>query len=315
MKIVVTDGHTLNPGDLDWEKITAFGDLVVYDRTPKDQIIERCREAVIVLSNKTAFDRNTLNELNSLKMINVMATGFNVIDTVAAREKNIIVCNVPGYGTASVAQHTIALILELTNRVGLHTDSVKAGDWVTSADWAYSRTSLIELAGKTLGIVGLGNIGRQTARIAETLGMNILYHTPQKKQYVFYEYCGIDELFTRSDFISLHCPLNSANAGFVNAPLIKRMKPSAFLINTARGQLINEQELADALNEEKISGAALDVLSSEPPSKKNPLLSARNCLITPHNAWMTKEARQRIMNITATNIKSFLNNHPAHVVN
>ena len=315
MKIVVTDGYTLNPGDLSWGSISSIGDLTVYDRTPTELIEERCREADIILPNKTPFDRSTLNKLNSLKMIGVLATGYNVIDAIAAREKSIIVCNVPGYGTASVAQHTIALLLEWTNQVGLHAHSVNAGDWVASADWAYARMPIIELSGKTIGLVGLGNIGRKTASIAEAMGMHINYHTPQKKPDVHYEYFKIDELFSRSDFISLHCPLNATNMGFVNSSLLKLMKPSSFLINTARGQLINEQDLADALNEGAIGGAALDVLSSEPPEKNNPLLSARNCIITPHNAWMSREARARIMSITEQNILSYLNKNPVHVVN
>jgi len=315
MKIVVTDGYTLNPGDLSWEKIALLGDLTVYDRTPIELIEERCATAEIILSNKTPFDRDMISKLSSLKMIGVLATGYNVIDTMAAREKNILVCNVPGYGTASVAQHTIALILELTNRVGLHTASVKAGDWVVSADWAYSRSPLIELAGKTLGIVGLGNIGRQTAIIAQAIGMKVIYNTPHKKKDVPYEYLNIEELFAKSDFISLHCPLNASNAGFVNETVIKKMKLSSFLINTARGQLINEQDLADALNHQGISGAALDVLSSEPPFQNNPLLTAQHCLITPHNAWMSREARGRIMNITEQNILSYIKKDPTHVIN
>lgn len=315
MKIVVTDGYTLNPGDLSWEKIASLGELIVYDRTPKDMIEERCSHANIILTNKTPFDWSTLNKLNAVKMISVLATGYNVIDTIAAKEKNILVCNVPAYGTASVAQHTIALILELVNRVGVHARSVMTGEWVDSADWAYAKTPLIELSGKVLGIVGLGNIGRQTGRIAEAMDMKIIYHTPKIKRDIFYEYCPIEELFARSDFISLHCPLNPGNSGFVNASLLQLMKGSAFFINTARGQLINEQDLADALNEKRIAGAALDVLSSEPPSINNPLLSAANCLITPHNAWMSREARQRIMDVTAQNLLAFINKAPIHAVN
>jgi glycerate dehydrogenase len=315
MKIVVTDGYTLNPGDLSWDPVASFGELVLYDRTPAHLVVERCKEAAIVLTNKTPFPANVINELPKLQMIGVTATGYNVIDIKAARAKNIAVCNVPAYGTASVAQHTIALLLELTNQVGVHAASVAAGEWVKATDWCYSKTPITELAGKTWGIVGWGHIGQQTARIAQAFDMKLMYYNPSKKENAFAEYRSLKELFTQSDVISLHCPLTANNAGFVNKELLQLMKPTAFLINTSRGQLINEQHLADALNSDRIAGAALDVLSTEPPAHDNPLLKAKHCIITPHNAWISKEARQRIMNSTVENIRAFLQQQPVHVVN
>ena len=315
MKIVVTDGYTVNPGDLSWESIASFGELSVYERTPPELLLERCHEAGIVLTNKVPLKRENLEQLPTLRMIGVMATGYNVVDTVAAREKNIVVCNVPAYGTASVAQHTIALLLELTNQIGKHRDSVLAGEWVRSRDWSYAKTALIELEGKTLGIVGFGHIGMRTAFIAKALGMEICYYSRTKKETSLAQYSPLETLFSKSDIISLHCPLQQDNLAFVNRELIQKMKRSAFLINTSRGQLIDEKDLADALNNGLIAGAALDVLSTEPPLRDNPLLSARNCIITPHNAWMSTEARQRILDISAGNISSFLRNEPVHVVN
>jgi glycerate dehydrogenase len=306
IKIVITDGYTLNPGDLDWSRIEQYGEVTVYDRTQPHEIIDRCREASIILTNKVPFNEATLSELPLLKMIGVTATGYNIIDVQAAAKRRIVVCNVPAYGTASVAQHTIALLLELTNQVGKHAASVAAGEWVNSPDFSYQKAPITELAGKTLGIVGWGNIGQQTARIAQALGMNIIYYNPSVKEKALATWHPLPDLFAESDVVSLHCPLKPDNAGFVNADLLALMKPSACIINTSRGPLINEQDLADALNTGRISGAALDVLSTEPPSSQNPLLSAKNCIITPHNAWISKEARQRVMAITAANIQQFL---------
>ena len=314
VKIVITDGYTLNPGDLSWQEIEALGELKVYDRTEPSAIVDRCRDADIVLTNKVAFSETTLAALPQLKMIGVTATGYNIIDVAAAAKKGIVVCNVPAYGTASVAQHTIALLLELTNQVGKHAASVAAGDWAKSADFSYTLTPITEVAGKTLGIVGWGNIGQQTARIAQALGMELLYYTPSKKENAFAEWAPLPELFAKADFVSLHCPLKPDNMGFVNNDLIQVMKPGAYIINTSRGQLINEQHLADALNSGRIAGAALDVLSVEPPSPKNPLLSAKNCILTPHIAWISKEARVRVMATTVGNVKAFLNKKPEHVV-
>jgi glycerate dehydrogenase len=253
-------------------------------------------------------------ELHNTKLICVLATGYNVIDINAAREKNIIVCNVPSYGTASVAQHTIALLLELTNRVGIHAESVAEGEWLHAPDWCYTKTPIIELAGKTCGIVGFGNIGQQVARIVKALGMKVIYYSPHQKETDLADYADIQTLFAQSDFISLHCPLKKDNFQFVNKTLLQLMKRSGFLINTARGQLIHERHLADVLNQQSIAGAALDVLSVEPPNENNPLLSAKNCIITPHTAWISREARQRIIDATAQNIEAFLNGKPIHVV-
>jgi glycerate dehydrogenase len=315
MKIIVTDGFTLNPGDISWDAVAALGELQVYDRTPAELVIERCKTAAIVLTNKVPFHKETIDALDSLKMISVLATGYNVIDTKAAAEKNIAVCNVPAYGTASVAQHVFALLLELVNHVGLHAASVAAGDWQRSADWCYTKLPVTELAGKTMGIVGLGNIGRRVAAIAAALGMKVIYNSRTEHTDTGAVYCDMKTLFAGSDVVSLHCPLTPGNTGFVNAALLASMKPSALLINTSRGQLINEKDLADALNNTIIAGAALDVLSAEPPSAVNPLLSAANCVITPHQAWITREARERVMMITAENIKAFLKQQPVNRVN
>jgi glycerate dehydrogenase len=315
MKIVVTDGYTLNPGDLDWEKIKALGELDIYDRTPPALIIERCKEAAIVLTNKVPFDKATLHSLPKLELISVTATGYNVIDIATAKELNIKVCNVPGYGTASVAQHVFALLLELTNHVGKNAQTTAERKWQQSADWCYTEAPLTELNGKTFGIIGFGNIGRQVAAIANAFGMKVLYYNPTARKTELGQAADIATVFSNSDVVSLHCPLTVSNAGFVNAALLGSMKPGAILINTARGQLLHEQDVADALNNGIIKAAALDVLSKEPPPDDNPLLTARNCLITPHNAWISKEARERIMQTTASNVAAFINHEPVNVVN
>lgn len=314
MKIVITDGYALNPGDLSWESIAELGTLEVHERTTPDQLVERCRDAHIILSNKTEIRSTALEKLSNAKLIGVLATGFNVIDVEAVRNRNITVCNVPAYGTASVAQHAFALILALSNHVCLHAASVANGDWQRSADWSYSKAPIMELAGKTLGIVGMGNIGEQVARIAASFDLKVLYHNRNKKQTALAEYVTMDALFKESDIVSLHCPLTPENEGFVNESRLNTMKHTVFLINTARGQLINENDLASALNSNRIAGAALDVLSKEPPAAGNPLLNAKNCIITPHNAWMSKEARQRIIDVTVRNIKQFLAGEPVNVV-
>lgn len=313
-KIVVTDGYTLNPGDLSWKQIEALGELTVYDRTKPDELIERCKDAAIVLTNKVPFNAAAIDQLSNLKLIGVTATGYNIIDVQAAAKKGIVVSNVPAYGTDSVAQHSFALLLELTNQVGKHAASVAAGEWVKSPDFSYQLSPLTELAGKTMGIVGWGNIGQQTARIAQAFGMKVLYHTPSKKENAFAPWASLPELFAKSDFISLHCPLKPENTGFVNNELIGVMKPSACIINTSRGPLINEQHLADALNSNRIAGAALDVLSTEPPAAENPLLTAKNCIITPHIAWISKEARQRVMDTTIENVAAFVKGAPINKV-
>jgi glycerate dehydrogenase len=315
MKIVVADGYALNPGDLSWEPIRAYGELVVYDRTPVEEIAGRCKDADIVLTNKVPFSRDMLAVLPSLKLISVLATGHNIIDTVAAKERGIVVSNAPAYGTDSVAQHVFALLLELTNHVGRNARATAAGKWQQSVDWCFTEAPVMELAGKTFGVVGFGHIGQQAARIAAAFGMTVIYYSPSEKEPSLGSACGLEELFAKSDVISLHCPLTIANQEFVNAELLSKMKPTALLINTARGQLIHEKDLADALNRHVIAGAGLDVLSKEPPPDSNPLLTAENCILTPHNAWISKEARTRILRITAANIEAFLKGQPIHVVN
>lgn len=314
-KIVVLDGFTLNGSDLSWEPLSRLGDVTVHDRTPEVEIGPRCHDAAIVVTNKVPLTSETMQQLPQLKLISVLATGYNIVDVAAAKAQGIVVCNVPAYGTASVAQHAFALLLELTNHTGLHAQSVAAGDWQRSPDFAYTKKGIMELEGKTLGIVGFGNIGQQTARIGAAFGMRILYNSRSKKETTLGAFVDLEALFAQSDVVSLHCPLTSENRKFVNEGLLQLMKPRALFINTARGALINENHLADALNNGIIAGAALDVLSVEPPHESNPLLHARNCLITPHIAWMSFEARQRIMNITAQNIETFLKGHAANVVN
>ena len=315
MNIVVIDGYTLNPGDLSWNAIAQYGKLTIHDRTPVADVVERCKDVDIVLTNKVPFDRNAINNLPKLKLISVTATGYNIIDIAAAKEQGIAVCNVPAYGTASVAQQTFALILELTNHTGIHARSVAQGEWERSKDFSYTKAPLIELAGKTLGIVGLGNIGEQVARIGAAFGMKVIYNSHSKKDTSVAQYADMKTLFAESDIVSLHCPLKPDNHQFVNQSLLQSMKPSAFLINTSRGQLVNEQDLADALNNGVIAGAGLDVLSVEPPSSNNPLLRAKNCIITPHIAWVTKEARMRIMEVTAKNVGAFLEGRLVNKVN
>lgn len=315
MVLIVTDAYPLNLGDLSWEGIAACGELVVYDRTPAELIIERCKEADIVLTNKVPFGIETLAALPQLKLINVLATGYDIIDTITAKEKGITVCNVPAYGTASVAQHAFALLLELTNHTARNAAFTAAGKWQQSNDWCYTEAPIMELSNKTFGIVGFGHIGQQAARIAYAFGMKVIYYSPHEKETTIGQYTDLKSLFAQSDIVSLHCPLKKDNNQFVNRHLLQLMKSTAFLINTSRGQLIQEHDLADALNNDTIAGAALDVLSSEPPKADNPLLTAKNCIITPHNAWMSKESRQRVMEITASNIDAFLKGAPENVVN
>jgi glycerate dehydrogenase len=314
MKIVITDGYTLNPGDLTWDAFNRFGEVIYYDRTNVDDVSKRCGEAEIIITNKTPITADTIRAAKQLKLIAVTATGYNVVDISVATKLGVTVCNVPEYGTHSVAQHTFALILELTNNVGLHGQSVKQGDWVKCQDFSYAKTPIIELKDKVLGIVGLGKIGKQAAQIAMAFDMKVIYHGGHDSAGAVRD-VTLNDLFSECDFVSLHCPLKPDNRGFVNKDLLAKMKRSAFLINTSRGQLINEEDLAAALQNGVIAGAALDVLSKEPPPANNPLLHVPNCLITPHNAWVSFEARQRILNMTFENIKVFLEGHPRNVVN
>ena len=314
-RIVVLDGFTLNPGDLTWEPLRALGDCVIHDRTPRTEIVARARGAGIVLTNKCPLDRATIGLLPDLRYIGVLATGVNVVDTDAAAERGIPVTNVPGYGTASVAQHTFALLLELTQRTGHHAAGVRDGRWGSQPDFCYWDFPLIELAGRTLGIVGYGSIGRSVAAIGRAFGMNIIAaaRTPRSDDGV--RFVDMEELFATSDVVTLHCPLTPETKGLIDAARIARMKPTAFLINTGRGPLVVEQDLADALDAGRIAGAALDVLSVEPPPRDNPLLTAKNCLITPHLAWATHEARSRLMDTVLANIRAFLGGTLQNVVN
>ena len=311
--IAITDGYTLNPGDLSWESVSAFGELRYFDRSPASEVPDRCAEATIIVTNKTPVSAETIFKSTGLKLIAVTATGYNIVDTDAAKKRGVVVSNVPGYGTDSVAQHTFALLLELTNHVGSNSDSVSRGDWSVSKDFCYTVAPLTELAGKTLGIIGLGQIGRKVAEIGNAFGMKVIYSRSSGSNDP--GALSIEKVFTESDVVSLHCPLTKSNHGFVNRSLLNRMKRSALLINTSRGQLINESDLAAALAEGSIQGAGLDVLSTEPPSPDNPLIGIRGCIITPHNAWYSFEARQRIMSETALNIEKFLAGKPRNVVN
>jgi len=315
MKIVIVDGYTLNPGDLSWNMLSALGELMVYDRTPIELIVERCIEATIVLTNKVPFSKETLAALPNLKYISVLATGYNIIDTAAAKEQGVLVSNVPGYGTASVAQHVFSLLLEITNHTGKNARWSAEGNWQDCADFCYTVAPITELQGKTMGIVGFGNIGQNVASIAIAFGMQVIYFNPSIKSTGIGTQVALDEVFEQADFISLSCPLTATNQAFVNEALINKMKPSSYLINTARGQLINESDLATALNQNTIAGAALDVLSKEPPPANNPLLTAKNCIITPHVAWISTEARKRILSITASNILSYINGSVNNCVN
>ncbi|MBK5073588.1 D-2-hydroxyacid dehydrogenase [Budviciaceae bacterium CWB-B4] len=318
MKIVILDGHTLNPGDISWTEIEQLGQLTVYDRTPAELIVERIGDADIVLTNKTPLSQQTIEQCRSIKMIGVLATGYNIVDVKAARQRDIPVCNVPSYSTMAVAQLSTALLLELCHHVGEHSSDVRSGGWSKSIDFCYWHSPLIELMGKKLGLIGYGQIGSAFAKIALAMGMEVLVYTPSQKKSIEQpnlHVVTLDQLLAESDVISLHCPLTEQNTGLINQSNIAKMKNGVMLINTSRGGLIVEQDLADALNSGKVAGAGLDVLSVEPPSEKNPLLNARNCIITPHIAWAPKEARLRLMEITVNNLKHFITGKLQNVVN
>ncbi len=317
MNIVVLDGHTLNPGDLNWAALQTLGTCTIHERTPPDLVVERARDAEVVLTNKAQLPRDAILALPKLKYIGVLATGYNVVDVAAAKERGIPVTNVPDYGTPSVAQHTFALLLELTQHAGHHARTVLDGRWVRSADFCYWDSPLVELHGLNFGVIGFGKIGRAVTKLADALGMKVLVHNRSEPAELpaHFEFVPLDELLARSDVVSLHCPLTADNQQFINAARLARMKPSAFLLNTSRGPLLDEQAVADALNSGKIAGAGLDVLSVEPPKVENPLLTAKNCLITPHIAWATRAARSRLMDIAVENIRAFLSGTPRNVVN
>ena len=307
MKIVVLDGYGLNPGDLSWSAWEALGELTVYDRTSPSELLERSEGAEVLITNKTLITAENMAELPSLKYIGVLATGYNVVDIDAAKARGIVVTNIPAYSTASVAQMVFAHVLNITQRVGYYANENTQGRWTNNADFCYWDTNLVELDGKKMGVVGYGNIGKATARIALAFGMEVLAYTSKEQKDLpqGVRKVTLDELFSESDVVSLHCPLTPDTKELVNAERLKTMKPSAILINTGRGPLVNEQDLANALNEGRIAGAGLDVLSVEPSLADNPLLKAKNCFITPHIAWATKEARTRLMGIAINNLKSY----------
>ena len=307
MKIVVLDGYGLNPGDLSWSAWEALGELKVYDRTSPSELLERSEGAEVLVTNKTLVTADDMALLPELKYIGVLATGYNVVDIDAAKARGIVVTNIPAYSTASVAQMVFAHVLNITQRVGYYANENVKGRWTNNADFCYWDTELVELDGKKMGIVGYGNIGKATARIALAFGMEVLAYTSKEQKDLpqGVRKVTLDELFAESDVVSLHCPLTPDTKELVNANRLKTMKPSAILINTGRGPLVNEQDLADALNEGRIAGAGLDVLSVEPSVAGNPLLSAKNCFITPHIAWATKEARTRLMDIAIHNLRSY----------
>lgn len=317
MIITVLDGYALNPGDLSWDALARFGEVQVFDRTSASEAAARAAGSTIVLVNKTPLSAETLIQLPDLKYIGVLATGYDIVDIQTARERGIVVTNIPIYGTASVAQFVFALLLELCHNVRLHADAVRGGEWTRSRDWCFWKSQLMELAGKTMGIIGFGRIGRQTGRIADAMGMRVMANDTWQgdpPSWAGFRWASVEEVLRESDVVSLHSPLFPETRGMINARSLGWMKPSGFLINTSRGALVVDQDLADALNSGRIAGAGLDVLSVEPPAQSNPLLSARNCLITPHIAWATREARSRLMDLAIENISAYVAGAPRNVI-
>ncbi|MGC9364039.1 MAG: D-2-hydroxyacid dehydrogenase [Fidelibacterota bacterium] len=317
MHIVVLDGHTLNPGDLSWAELEKLGDCVMYDRTSPAEVITRAYAAEILIINKVVIGKSEIDRLPKLKYIGLCSTGYNVVDIQTAADRNIVVTNVPAYSTLSVAQMAFAHILNLCQHVGGHSLSVKNGEWSQSPDFCYWKFPLVELQSQTLGIVGFGRIGRQVATLGQAFGMNIIYYDINPPDQIDSDYRNVtlDRLFRESDIITLHCPLTPETEGLISKKQLRLMKSTAFLINTSRGQLIDEAALAEALNSENIAGAGLDVLSTEPPAPDNPLLSAKNCYITPHIAWATRAARARLMKTVVQNVRAFLDGTPVNRVN
>jgi len=318
LRIVVTDGYTLNPGDNPWDEIEALGTLAVYERTAPAELTARCREAEILIVNKTRVRAEDLAGLAQLRFISVSATGYDCVDIAAASRRGIPVSNVPVYGTDSVAQYVFSALLHVWHNVAVHADAVKAGEWDAQPDWSFWKTPLIELRGKTLGIVGFGRIGRRVGELAHAFGMHVMAFDAfrgAEPGYAPFAWAALEHLFAASDVVSLHCPLTAENHGFVDTRLLNRMKPTAVLINASRGPLVNEHDLAGALNAGRIAAAVVDVVSTEPIRPDNPLLSAPRIVITPHIAWATREARQRLMRTTAENVRAFLEGKPQNVVN
>lgn len=318
MKIVVLDGYTLNPGDISWDGLKALGDLTVYDRTKPEDVVSRIGDAEIVYTNKTPLTRETFAACPSLRFVGVLATGYNVVDVEAAKEKGILVANIPSYGTAAVAQFAIALLLELCHHIGEHSDCVKRGEWSNNQDWCFWNYPLVELAGKTMGIIGFGRIGQDTGKIAQALGMKVYAYDQYQNPSLESETCryvDLDTLFAEADVISLHCPLFPSTEGIINKENIAKMKDGVMILNNSRGPLIVEEDLRDALNSGKVAGAAVDVVSTEPIHMDNPLLEAKNILITPHISWAPKESRQRLMDIAVENLQCFIDGKPQNIVN
>lgn len=321
MKIVVLDGYTLNPGDLEWRELEAIGECAIYDRTSLtdvQEVIDRISDAEIVFTNKTPLPKAVFEACPNIRYVGVLATGYNVVDVDAARERKIPVTNIPNYGTDAVGQFAIALLLEICHHIGHHDRAVHLGEWENNTDWCFWDYPLIELAGKTMGIIGYGRIGQTTGRIAQALGMKVLANDACRRSELESETCSyveLDELFARSDVISLHCPLFPETAGFINKESIAKMKDGVMIINNSRGPLIVEQDLADALNSGKVAGAGVDVVSTEPIKGDNPLLKAKNCIITPHISWASKESRSRLMEIAVKNLRAYLEGKAENVVN
>jgi glycerate dehydrogenase len=317
MKIVILDGHAINPGDLSWDALRSLGSLEVFDRTPENAIVPRAREAEVLLTTRTPLSAQTLMQLKQLRYVGVMFTGYDAIDLKAARERHVLVTNVPIYGTASVAQLVFALLLELCHHVAVHSAATHAGEWSRSPDFSFWKMPLVELQNKTMGIFGFGRIGRHVAEIAVAMGMHVIADDAGRRDapnWPGFRWCDVDELMSAADVVSLHCPLLPETRGMINAASLSKMKLGSFLINTSRGPLVIEQDLADALNSGHLAGAAVDVLSSEPPSPDNPLLHTKNCIVTPHIAWATKEARTRLIETVVANLRAFLDGRPVNVV-
>lgn len=321
MKIVVLDGYTENPGDLSWDALGRLGELVVYDRTSLTDVgetLERIKDAEVVFTNKTPLPREVFEQCPRIRYVGVLATGYNVVDCATAQERGIPVCNIPSYGTDAVGQYTIALLLEICHHIGHHSQAVQEGRWEKNPDWCFWDYPLIELAGKNMGIIGYGRIGQSTGKIAQALGMTVLAHDAYKNEQMECDTCRyveLDELFEYADVIALHCPLFPETQGIINKESISRMKDGVIILNDSRGPLIVEEDLKEALNSGKVAAAGLDVVSSEPIKSDNPLLQAKNCLITPHIAWASRESRQRLMSIAVSNLEAFLAGKPENVVN
>ncbi|MCL2163041.1 MAG: D-2-hydroxyacid dehydrogenase [Oscillospiraceae bacterium] len=317
MKMVVLDGYTLNPGDISWERIEQFGELEIYDRTSEEDIVSRIDRADIVFTNKTPISRHAFEACPNIRFVCVLATGYNIVDVEAAKDNGVIVSNIPSYGTASVAQFVFALLLEICHHVGAHSESVRKGDWSACPDYCYWHYPLIELANKTMGVIGLGRIGQNTALIAQAFGMKVLAYDELKNtelETASCKYTSLDELYEKSDVISLHCPLFPKTQGMINRDSISMMKDGVIIINTSRGPLIVERDLVEALEQGKVGYAAIDVVEKEPIPEDSPLLRAKNCIITPHIAWAPKESRQRLMNSAAENVRAFLSGAPINTV-